>query len=110
VFTSRRCHIFSYNRRGRLSHISKFVTGERDQEIFPTNQAEHIVEIHGGAADSGYGRTNIQERIIRAGLFGMAGSDVNLDAIDARRVGISKTVEFDVEVSEWRIEGCSPSA
>ena len=73
---------------------------------YPRNP--HVVEVHGGAADSGYGRANSQERIIRPKSFGTAASDAELDAIDAGRVGISKTVEFEVELSEPRIQTRSP--
>ncbi|KAG7284838.1 hypothetical protein NEMBOFW57_009453 [Staphylotrichum longicolle] len=76
--------------------LRHFVSGGREEVAFTPNQ--HVVEVHGGAADSGYGRTSSQERIIRPNPFGTAASDADLDAIDAGQVGISKTVEFEVEV------------
>ncbi|KAG7284853.1 hypothetical protein NEMBOFW57_009468 [Staphylotrichum longicolle] len=88
--------------------LRHFVSGGREEVAFTPNQ--HVVEVHGGAADSGYGRTSSQERIIRPNPFGTAASDADLDAIDAGQVGISKTVEFEVEVSESRSEARSPSA
>lgn len=68
-----------------------------------TSRVEHVVEVRGGgggAAGSGSGKTSPQERIIHGGSpVGIGASDIPLDAMDPRRVGISRTVEFEVEVS-----------
>ena len=106
VFTNQSYDISSRSQRGRSTHLRQFGTGQRDEEAFPTNQ--HTVEVHGGAVGSGYGRTSSQERIIRAKSIGTAASDADMEVVDARRVGISKTVEFEVEVSESRIKTRSP--
>jgi hypothetical protein len=104
VSTNQSYNLSSHSRPGRSSQPRQFVTGGKDSIAFSTSRAEHVVEVHGGAEDSGYGRTSSQERIFRDESFGMAASDVDLGTMDSRRVGINKTVEFEVEVSESRSE------
>jgi hypothetical protein len=106
VFTNQSYNVSSRSQRGRSTRLRQFGTGQRDEEAFPPNQ--HTVEVHGGAGGSGYGRTSSQERIIRAKSVGTAASDGEVDVVDARRAGISKTVEFEVEVSSLRTKTHSP--
>jgi hypothetical protein len=85
---------------------------------FPTsNRTEHVVEVHGGSRATGAAsrhrrRASSEERIFsgRAESSGMANSDVELDAMEPSGQGISKTVEFEVEVSKSRrsMEPCPP--
>lgn len=74
---------------------------DREDMKFPAgpSRVERVVEVRGGAAGPGIGKTSSQERIIHDGSpFGIA-ADIALDTMDPKRVGISKTVEFEVEVS-----------
>lgn len=107
VLNNQSYEISSRSRGGQSSHRRQFVSGGREEVAFPPDQ--HVVKVQGSAADSTYGRTSSQERIIHPKSFGTAAWDGDLDAMDAGRVGISKTVEFEVEVSELRIQARSPS-
>ncbi len=107
--------------QGQIPRTRRFVTTAKDDEIFgTTSQAEHEqgVEITGGAgadSDGRYGlsgRTSSQECIIRGEpSFGMASSVIELEPVEPAPVhpaGISKTVEFEVQVSQSRMGNRSP--
>lgn len=110
VFTNQTYDIPFRSGQGQFSDTRQFIACERDEAVFPAHQSEHTVVVHGGAANSGSGGESSKERSIRAEPFGRAAGDVSLDAIGARQAGIRRTVEFDVEVSESKIEARSPSA
>ncbi|KAK4234714.1 hypothetical protein C8A03DRAFT_47020 [Achaetomium macrosporum] len=98
----------------RRSAMGGGLGGAKDHDdgamSFPTHsQTEHIVEVHGGrsaAASRHRRRASSEERIFGGGAesSGMAHSEVELDAMEpsGRAPGISKTVEFEVEMSEPR--------
>lgn len=96
------------SRQTRPSCKRQLATCGVDSVAFPTSQVGRVVEIHGAAAESEHGRMSSQAHIISGGSFGMVASDIDLDTVNPRQVGISKTVEFEVGVSELRIEARSP--
>ncbi len=104
VHTNSRYDVSLHSQQGRSSRTREFVPSRKDDVAFPTSRGEHVVKVHGGAEDSGFGRTSSQERIILDELFGIAASDVDLETMDPRRGGISKMVGFEVVVSESRME------
>lgn len=80
--------------------------------MLTATQAEHYVEVQGGpgpSASSNNGakpktRTDSQERIIDNGSSRAPTSvDMDSDSADAKRNGISKTVEFEVYENDRRI-------
>jgi hypothetical protein len=96
----------SWQRRPSYSKIRKFTTNGNEDVAFPLltyspSRAKRVVEVHGGRANPGYGGSCSEEPIIRGESSCLAASDVvDLDTLDSRRVGISKTVELEVEAGE----------
>lgn len=68
-------------------------------------QGENFVEVHGGPGPKGgtRTRTDSQERIIDNGSSRTPTSEIDLEVMDPKRPGISKTVEFEVYESDRRI-------
>ncbi|RSL66585.1 hypothetical protein CEP54_003693 [Fusarium duplospermum] len=71
-------------------------TGGNDL-ILTTNQGEHIVEVQGG--DTNHDRTSSQERIISRRENREPSSEIDLEEMDPKQIGISKTVAFEVHNS-----------
>ncbi|KXX74372.1 putative lysine-specific demethylase JMJD5 [Madurella mycetomatis] len=90
------------------SYEKQLATGGIDNVAFPTGRVECVVEIHGDAVEFEYGRMTSEAHIISGGSSGMVASDIDLDTVNPREVGISKTVEFEVGVSGSRIQAPSP--
>lgn len=67
----------------------------------------HVGKAPGDAMGARHGSTSSQERILRAESFGTPASDVEMCGPDARPLGISKTVEFAIDVCESSFEACS---
>ncbi|KAF5004978.1 hypothetical protein FDECE_8557 [Fusarium decemcellulare] len=65
--------------------------------ILTTNQGENIVEVHGG--DPNNDRTSSQERIISRKEHRKPSSDIDMEEMNPKQIGISKTVEFAVHNS-----------
>ncbi|KAL8372536.1 hypothetical protein RB595_002053 [Gaeumannomyces hyphopodioides] len=87
------------SRQARSSRKRQAPDGKDDMKLQAGGRVERVVEVRGGAGPA-FGKTSSQERIIHNGSpFGTAASDIALGAMDPKRVGISKTVEFEVEVS-----------
>ena len=78
----------SWPRRRSDNNTRHFTTNRNEDVEFPAlayspTRAKRVVEAHGGRANSGYGRSCSEERIIRGELSGMAASDVvDLDTMD----------------------------
>ncbi|KAM0351194.1 hypothetical protein ACHAP4_009332 [Fusarium culmorum] len=64
--------------------------------VLTTQQGENIVEVRGG--ESSGDRTGSQERIISRAHRNTS-SDIDMDEMDTKQIGISKTVEFEVRTS-----------
>ncbi|EKJ77629.1 hypothetical protein FPSE_02127 [Fusarium pseudograminearum CS3096] len=64
--------------------------------ILTTQQGENIVEVRGG--ESSGDRTSSQERIISRAHRNTS-SDIDMEEMDTKQIGISKTVEFEVRTS-----------
>ncbi|KAM0235266.1 hypothetical protein ACHAPO_006063 [Fusarium lateritium] len=65
--------------------------------VLTTQQGENIVEVRGG--ESSGDRTSSQERIINRRDHRSPSSDIDMDEMDSKQIGISKTVEFEVRTS-----------
>ncbi|KAH7184905.1 uncharacterized protein B0J16DRAFT_414335 [Fusarium flagelliforme] len=66
--------------------------------VLTTQQGENIVEVRGGEASDN--RTSSQERIISRRDHRHPSSDISMDEMDSKQIGISKTVEFQVHTSD----------
>ncbi|KAF4978620.1 hypothetical protein FZEAL_5023 [Fusarium zealandicum] len=74
----------------------QFMSG-RDDLVLTTNQGENIVEVRGGGV--GGDRGSSQERIISRREHRKGSSDIDMEDMDPKQIGISKTVEFEVHNS-----------
>ncbi|KAH6670369.1 hypothetical protein F5X68DRAFT_50208 [Plectosphaerella plurivora] len=106
VFTN---HIY-YEGSSRSRQPSKATPGHhtasRNGNIMLTQtHGENFVNIHGGPGANGTKRTRTdsQERIIDNGTSRSPTSEIDLEVMDPKRPGISKTVEFEVYESDRRI-------
>lgn len=66
--------------------------------MLTTQQGENIVEVRGG--ESVGDRTSSQERIIGRRDLRNPSPDIDMDEMDHKQVGISKTVAFEVHSTE----------
>lgn len=66
--------------------------------VLTTQQGENIVEVRGGEGSGN--RTSSQERIISRRDHRNPSSDISMDEMDSKQIGISKTVEFEVHTSD----------
>ncbi|KAF4967439.1 hypothetical protein FSARC_5012 [Fusarium sarcochroum] len=65
--------------------------------ILTTQQGENIVEVRGGEPTGD--RASSQERIISRREHRTPSSDIDMDEMDSKQIGISKTVAFEVHTS-----------
>ncbi|KAJ4256264.1 hypothetical protein NW762_009344 [Fusarium torreyae] len=65
--------------------------------VLTTQQGENIVEVRGGGPTGD--RASSQERIISRRDHRTPSSDIDLDEMDSKQIGISKTVAFEVHTS-----------
>lgn len=104
----------SRSRPGATKSYPRQFTSSRKGDVGYTNgQGEHVVQVHGGpgggggaGGGSGHHRTSSQERIIERSGGSSARttpSDIDLEMMDPNKVGISKTVEFEVYETNNRI-------
>lgn len=108
VFTN---HVYyegsSRSRQPSKGNPTQFTSTRKGDIMLTATQAEHYVEVQGGpgpTASSKPHRTDSQERIIDNGSSRTPTSvDIDLDTIDPKRNGISKTVEFEVYENDRRI-------
>lgn len=112
VFTNQ---VYDSSSRSRgKSYPRQFVTSRKGEGTYTASRGEHVIEVQGGGGGHGGGgaggggrsghRTSSQERIIEAGSSSRTTpSDIDLEVMDPKRVGISKTVEFEVYESENRM-------
>ncbi|KAM5372952.1 hypothetical protein ACJZ2D_007163 [Fusarium nematophilum] len=90
----------SHGRQNQASYPrNQFMGG--DDLMLTTNQGEHIVEVRGG--QSAGDRTSSQERIISRKDHRKGSSDIDLEDMDPKQIGISKTVAFEVHNSSGTI-------
>ncbi|KAF5966629.1 hypothetical protein FBULB1_11548 [Fusarium bulbicola] len=75
----------------------QFANGRGGDIILTTQQGENIVEVRGG--ESTGDRASSQERIISRRDHRNPSSDIDLDEMDTKQIGISKTVAFEVHSS-----------
>ncbi|RKL17138.1 hypothetical protein BFJ68_g4645 [Fusarium oxysporum] len=75
----------------------QFANGRGGDIVLTTQQGENIVEVRGG--ESTGDRTSSQERIISRRDHRNPSSDIDLDEMDTKQIGISKTVAFEVHSS-----------
>ncbi|RKL38953.1 hypothetical protein BFJ72_g7083 [Fusarium proliferatum] len=75
----------------------QFANGRGGDIILTTQQGENIVEVRGG--ESTGDRTSSQERIISRRDHRNPSSDIDLDEMDTKQIGINKTVAFEVHSS-----------
>jgi hypothetical protein len=66
--------------------------------VLTTQQGENIVEVRGG--ESVGDRTSSQERIIGRRDHRNPSPDIDMDEMDHKQIGISKTVAFEVHSTE----------
>ncbi|KAJ4017611.1 hypothetical protein NW752_001516 [Fusarium irregulare] len=78
-------------------HRQRFGGTGRDI-VLTTQQGENIVEVRGGEGSGN--RTSSQERIISRRDHRNPSSDISMDEMDSKQIGISKTVEFEVHTSD----------
>jgi uncharacterized membrane protein len=104
----------SWQRRRSSNNTRQCTTIRNEDVAFPAltyspTRAKRTVEVQSGRANSWYGWSCSEERIVHGESSGMAASDVDMDTIELRRVGTKKTVKSEVEASESRIESVSRS-
>ncbi|KAK7413164.1 hypothetical protein QQX98_007943 [Neonectria punicea] len=79
----------SHSRPGQESQPGRFTSTQKDG--FAAGRGEHVVEFHGGASKTH--RSDSQENIFK---HGSGEPSIDLEELDAKGNGITKTVEFRV--------------
>ncbi|KAH7251266.1 hypothetical protein BKA59DRAFT_126454 [Fusarium tricinctum] len=87
-----------HSRQQPGGYIRRQFPGAGGDIVLTTQQGENIVEVRGG--ESVGDRTSSQERIIGRRDQRNSSPDIDMDEMDHKQVGISKTVAFEVHSTE----------
>jgi hypothetical protein len=86
---------YSSRSRHRGHQYNQHVTVSRYDNEYAGNNAGHIVTIQGGAGKTTMRRTSSEEQIVDRSA-GATPTEIGLEAMDPRRIGVSKTVEVEI--------------